>query len=218
MVAASVKKPLLILGTRTLAEEVFDLVTETDEYEVTGFVENMDRSLCDKPIEGLPVHWVDDIAPLAATHVAVCALGTTKRSRFTEEVARLGFRFGTVIHPSARISRRTTVGEGSIVSAGVIVATRTTIAEHVFINRGALIGHHTTIGSHCSIMPGANIAGSCTIGRRCYIGMGSIIIDHLSIGEGSIVGAGSVVTRDVPPSVQVVGVPARIIRENVDGR
>ena len=212
------KQPLLILGTRSLAEEVFDLVTETNDYEVTGFVENMDRSLCASPIEGLPVHWVDEIAHLASTHVAVCALGTTKRSRFTEQVAGLGFRFGTVIHPSARISKRTTVGEGAIVSAGVIVATRSAIGDHVLINRGALIGHHTSIGDHSSIMPGANIAGSCTVGPRCYIGMGAIVIDHLSIGQGCIVGAGAVVTKDLPASVQAVGVPARIIRENVDGR
>ena len=211
-------KPLLILGTRTLAEEVLDLVTEVEEYEVTGFVENMDRSLCEKPIEGLPVHWVDDIARLAATHLAVCALGTTKRARFTDQVAALGFRFATVIHPSARISRRSTVGQGSIVSAGVIVATRTTIGEHVLVNRGALIGHHTSIGNHVSVMPGANIAGSCSIGARCYIGMGAIVVDHTVVGEGCLVAAGAVVTKDLPPAVQAVGVPARIIRENIDGR
>ena len=212
------KTPLLILGTRTLAVEVFDIISDIPEYEVAGFVENMDRSLCDTPIEGLPVHWVDDIAPMSASHAAVCALGTTKRSRYTEQVGAMGFRFATVVHPTARVSRRTTIGEGCIVSAGVSIATRSAIGDHVFVNRGALIGHHTSIGNHCSIMPGANVAGSCTIGPRCYIGMGAIVIDHLSVGEGCIIAAGAVVTRDLPPSVQVMGVPAKIVRENVDAR
>ena len=163
------RKPLLILGTRTLAVEVLDLVGDTDDFEVAGFVENMDRSLCDHPIEGFPVFWIEDIQRMAATHWAVCALGTTKRFQFTEQVAKLGFRFATIVHPSARISGRSTIGAGSIVSVGVIIATHTFLGEHVFVNRGALVGHHTSIGDHCSIMPGANIAGSCTIGPRCYV-------------------------------------------------
>ena len=212
------RQPVLILGTRTLAVEVLDLISETADYEVSGFVENMDRSLCDGVLEGLPVHWVDDISSMAATHEAVCALGTTKRFRFTEQVAELGFRFATIVHPTARVSKRSTVGTGSIISAGVIVATHSVLGKHVFVNRGALIGHHTSIGNHCSIMPGANIAGSCSIGARCYVGMGAVVTDHRTIGAACVIGAGSVVTKDFPASVQVVGVPARIVREDVDGR
>jgi len=45
-----------------------------------------------------------------------------------------------------------------------------------------------------------------------------VVLDHLSVGARSIVGAGAVVTRDVPDNVQVVGVPARIVKENVAGK
>ncbi len=212
------RKPLLIMGSRTLAVEVLDVVSETGEFEVTGFVENMDRPRCDEPLEGLPVHWVDDIAPLARTHLAVCALGTTKRFAYVAQVAALGFRFATVVHPLARISRNSRLGIGTIVNAGVIVATHTNIGEHVILNRGVLIGHHTGIGDYCSIMPGSNIAGLCTIGPRCYIGMGAIVIDKITIGEGSIVSAGAVVTKDLPAMVRVAGVPARLVSEGVEGR
>jgi sugar O-acyltransferase (sialic acid O-acetyltransferase NeuD family) len=212
------RKPLLILGNRTLAVEVLDIVTDTDEFEVAGFVENMDRALCDELLEGLPVHWVDDIGPMARTHIAVCALGTTKRFAYVAQAAALGFRFATVVHPSARISRNSRLGTGTIVNAGVVVATHTNIGEHVILNRGALIGHHTEIGDYCSIMPGSNIAGSCTIGPRCYVGMGAIVIDHTVVGEGSVVAAGAVVTKDLPARVQVVGIPARIVAEGVDPR
>ena len=212
------RKPLLILGTRTLAVEVLDIVRDGTGYEPVGFVENMDRERCGETLEGLPVHWVDDIASLAPTHSAVCALGTTKRWLFTEQVVKLGLAFATIVHPSARVSRNSTIGEGSIVSAGVIIATHTQIGSHVLINRGALIGHHTTIGDFCSVMPGANIAGACTVGGRSYVGMGAVIIDHLSIGTGSVVGAGSVVTRNVADGTQVVGVPARVVKENLEGK
>ena len=212
------RKPLLILGTRTLAVEVLDIVGDCADYEAVGFVENMDRERCGGTLEGLPIHWVDDIGRLASTHSAVCALGTTNRWVFTEQVAKLGLEFATVVHPSARVSTKSSVGPGSIVSAGAIVATHTRIGWHVLINRGVLIGHHTTIGDFCSIMPGANIAGACAIGARSYVGMGAVVIDHLSVGSGSVIGAGSVVTKNVPDGVQVVGVPARVVKENLEGK
>ncbi len=202
---------LLICGTRTLAAEVADLAAEISGVEVCGFVENMDRAVCDAPFEGLPVHWIDDIAKLAGSHVAVCALATTHRSRFTDQVEAMGMRFATLVHPTARISPRSSIGEGSIVSAGVIIAAHTQVGRHVFINRGALIGHHTRIGDHVSVLPGANIAGCCEIGNATYIGMGAIVIDKLKIGAHSIVGAGAVVTKDVPAGMLVVGNPGRIV-------
>jgi acetyltransferase-like isoleucine patch superfamily enzyme len=81
-----------------------------------------------------------------------------------------------------------------------------------------MIGHHTSIGDCCSIMPGANVAGACTIGPSTYIGMGALVLDHRAVGTHSVVGAGSVVTRDVADHVQVIGAPAKVVKENIEGR
>lgn len=212
------KQKLVILGTRIFAEEVADLVSDGDDYELTAFAENWERERCDRPLLGLPVIWVDDLGPLAATHLAACAIGTTHRSRFVTQVEAMGFRFATVRHPTARISRTSTLGPGSIVSAGAVVAAHTSIGQHVIVNRGVLIGHHTTIGDYVTISPGANIAGRVTVGSGTYVGIGAIVLDYLTVGSGSVVGAGSVVTRDVPDHVQVIGVPARVTKEQVEGR
>lgn len=215
---SSSARPLLILGTRTLAVEVADLASEIPDFKTAGFVENMDRQRCNEKLEGLPIFWVNDIAGLASTHWAVCALATTHRSRFVEQVANLGVKFATLIHPSSKISSKSSVGEGTIISSGVIIASHTVLGRHVLVNRGALIGHHTEIGDYVTIQPGANIAGACRIGQATYIGMGALVLDHVEIGMHSIVGAGAVVNKDVPDHVQVVGVPARIVKENITGR
>uniref|UniRef100_A0A7C5EPV7 Acetyltransferase n=1 Tax=Desulfobacca acetoxidans TaxID=60893 RepID=A0A7C5EPV7_9BACT len=166
----------------------------------------------------MPILWVEELAPLAATHWAVCALATTLRSRFTSQVGALGVRFATLVHPTARVSRTSTLGEGTIISPGVIIASHTHLGRHVFVNRGALIGHHTEIGDHITIQPGANIAGKCRIGPATYLGMGALVLDGLTVGAHTVIGAGAVVTRDVPDCVQVVGIPAKIVKENIQGK
>jgi acetyltransferase EpsM len=209
--------PVLVLGARSFAPEVADLVGDMRGFRVAGFVENLDRARCKRTVDGHPVLWIDDIEPFAASHRAVCGLGTTHRRALVERARALGFDFVTIVHPSARVSRSASLGEGSVVSAGVVVASHVSIGRQVLLNRGVLLGHDTTVGGYVSVMPGANIASACTIGEGSYVGMGSVVLDHTVVGAGSVVGAGAVVTRDVPPNVQVVGVPARVVREGVDG-
>ncbi len=69
-----------------------------------------------------------------------------------------------------------------------------------------------------TIQPGANIAGVCRIGQATYIGMGAVVLDHVKIGKHCVIGAGALVNKDVPDHVQVVGVPARIVKENIMGK
>jgi acetyltransferase EpsM len=214
----SIVQRVLILGTRTLAVEIADVASEISGVRVVGFVENMEPERCKELLEGLPVFWGGDIAELTKSHRAICGLATTHRSRFTDQVAAYGMSFATLIHPSASISLKSSVGEGTIVSVGVIIGAHTRLGRHVLVNRGVLIGHHTQIDDYVTIQPGANIAGACRIGKATYIGMGAVVTDHLTIGTHSIVGAGAVVTKDVPDNVQVVGVPARIVKENIEGK
>ncbi len=211
-------RPVLILGTRTFAVEVADLASDIVGLTIAGFVENLDRDLAGSQLEDLPVHWVDDLPALAQTHAAVCALSTTQRARYIAQAAAYGIPFATLVHPSAHVSRSATIGEGAIVGAGAIIAAHAQIGRHVIVNRGALVGHHTRIGDYVTLGPGVNIGGCCDIGAATYLGIGAIVLDKLVIGTHSLVGAGAVVTRPVADRVQVMGVPARVTREGIEGR
>jgi sugar O-acyltransferase (sialic acid O-acetyltransferase NeuD family) len=214
----AVRQRLLVLGTRDFSFEIAELAEDTGEFEVTAFVENLSRERCSETLEGRPIVWIDDVGELAADHLAVCGLGTTRRRIFAEQAAERGLRFATVVHPSARVPGSSTLGEGTIVSAGAVLGTRADLGRHVFVNRGALVGHHTEVGDYASLMPGSNVAGFCRIGEAAYVAIGAVVVDRTSVGAGSVVGAGAVVTKDVPERVQVVGVPAQVVKEEIDPR
>ncbi len=210
--------PLLVLGARDFSFEIAELAEETGEFEVVGFVENLDPARRGEVFEGHPVHWIDDLGGLADTHLAVCGLGTTKRSAFVTQAAANGLRFATVVHPTAWVPASATLGEGTVVSAGAVVGAKATLGRHVLLNRGVLVGHHAVIGDYVSVMPGATIAGSCRVDEAAFVATGAVVVDHIRIGAGSVVGAGAVVVEDVPAHTQVVGVPARVVKEGIEAR
>jgi acetyltransferase EpsM len=214
----SARQRLLILGTRLLAEELADWLTDMPSFELAGFVENQERDRCQQQVAGLPVYWVDELAKLSSTHQAICGISTTHRSTYVEQVTALGIKFATLVHPTARVSNKSQLGRGTIIGPGVQIGSHTRVGRHVFINRGALVGHHSTIQDYVTLQPGANLAAATVIGAGTYIGMSAVILDRMRVGSQCVVGAGSVVTHDVPDRVQVVGVPARVVKTDILGK
>lgn len=211
-------KPILILGTGPFAVEIADMASEIPGVAVAGFVENLDRNRCAQPLDGKPVYWFEQLDEYLQTRRFVCGLGTTQRSRFTDQIAALGGEFATLVHPTARVSASSSLGPGTILNVGVIIASNTQLGRHVSVNRGATIGHHTQIEDFVTLGPGVNLAGSCRIGRAVYLGIGATIIDHRTIGAHSVVGAGAVVIEDLPERVLAVGVPAKIVKRDIEGK
>lgn len=203
---------LLILGAGNYAEAVADLVSDCGGFQLAGFVDEFIPEGSQTTKLGKPVITLNEASELATTHLAACGLGGMKRIAFIQRALKKGFQFATLVHPSAQVANSATIGTGTIVNAGCVIAAQARIGMYTNLNRGCLIGHHVEIGDFASLGPGANIAGRARIGKGTEVGIGSIVIDNISIGEGALISAGSLVAQDVPDRVQVVGMPAEIIR------
>ncbi|MBU5615222.1 acetyltransferase [Geomonas azotofigens] len=133
------------------------------------------------------------------------------RTSIFERFSECGYRFATVVHPSAVVASDVELGEGVQVMAGVVLQPSCRIGRNAIINTRASVDHDCTIGDHTHIAPGVTVSGGVTIGSGCHVGTGATLIQGVRVGDGSVIGAGAVVTKDVAAGVTVVGVPAKVV-------
>jgi len=108
---------------------------------------------------------------------------------------------GIEIHPGARIGRRFFIDHGM----SVVIGETTEIRDDVLLYQGVVLGGttHEKLKRHP------------TLGNNVVVGAGATLLGAITIGDGVRVGAGSVVVNSVPPGVTVVGIPGRVVTEDV---
>ena len=145
----------------------------------------------------------------------VCAVGDPKdKKSIIENIKNENVSYPVLIHPTALIGNMkfNSIGEGSIITAGVVVTVNIALGKHVILNLACTIGHNTRIGDYGSFMPTVNISGDVVIEKGVYVGTGAQIINKLTIGENTIIGAGAVVAETLPPNCTAVGMPAKPVK------
>lgn len=87
---------------------------------------------------------------------------------------------------------------------------------------GIVIHPRAVIGRNVTISPCVTVGGRSgkyevpKIGNDVFIASGAKILGDVTIGDGAVIGANAVVIHSVPPYSVAAGVPARIIRENIN--
>lgn len=117
--------------------------------------------------------------------------------------------------PTALICKTAVHGEGLQVMPAAIVHGDVKIGDQCIINTRALVEHDCVLKDGVEIGPGAVLCGRVHVGENSWIGANATIRPRVIIGDNSIIGAGAVVVADIPSNVVVVGVPARVTRENL---
>jgi len=117
--------------------------------------------------------------------------------------------FPILIHPSAAIGFKVSIGDGTFIQSGVSITTQVEIGKGCLVNLNSTIGHDVKLGDYSVVNPGANLSGNVFVGKSVLIGANATVLQNVSIGDGATVGAGAVVTKDVMKGETVIGTPAR---------
>ncbi|MBI6853128.1 acetyltransferase [Pseudomonas cichorii] len=125
-------------------------------------------------------------------------VGSDVRRRVYERVIANGYRFASLVHPTAWIDPTVMLGEGVQVMAGAIVQADAVIGANVIINTKSAVDHDCIVGAHSHVAPGATLCGSVKVGKGCFVASGATVIQGLVIGDDAVIGAGAVLVRDLP--------------------
>jgi len=147
---------------------------------------------------------------------------------------------GVVVYSGTQVGNHTLLGDYCSIREDCAIGDYCIISRNVSVNYETVIGNYTkimdnthitgnmTIGNHVFISVLVATTNDNAMGREGYnkesihgavihdyvtIGAAANILPDIEIGENAIVGAGSVVTKNVPSSKVVMGVPAKVIRD-----
>lgn len=209
---------LIIIGASGFGREVAWAVERQNKvaptWNLLGFLDDNDE-LQGKDVNGYRVLGKTVDVSRYPDSYYVCAVGVSRtREKIVNSVLKINpsIKFGTVIDPTAEMSERVKIGEGTIICAHTIITVNIDIGSHVIINLDCTIGHDAILQDFVTLYPSANVSGITHIGHCAELGTGMQIIQGKSIGDYSIIGAGAVVVKDIPPRCTAVGSPAKPIK------
>ena len=180
-------------------------IAELNNFSVLFFDE---KNIEDKKIEG---KLTDLLINENIKDVFVAIGDNLLRENISSELKKSNKNLLTLIHPSAIISKNSSVGKGSVVMPNVVINPNTHIGEGCILNTSCVIEHHCLIGNFSHVCPSASVAGNVKVGTQVFIGNNASVNNNVVIGDKATIGSGSVIIAEVDSSKKVAGNPAREI-------
>jgi serine O-acetyltransferase len=123
-------------------------------------------------------------------------------ARFLSQIGRA--LTGIEIHPGATIGRRFVIDHGY----GVVIGETSDIGDDVTLYQGVTLGG---IAPSVDSRSQTEVKRHPTLSDGVIVGSGAQILGPITMGEGARIGANAVVSKDVPPGVTAVGIPAHVV-------
>lgn len=195
------KTNILLVGGGGHCHSVIESIERTQSFNIVG-ISDIPARVGDSVLNYKVIVSDENIPDLNIDRLnIIITVGQIKsaelRIRLYDFIKGHNLTLPVIIDPDSIISKRSTIGEGTVVLRKSFINSGVVIGHNCIINTGAIIEHDSVIGNHVHISTGVIINGDCKIGDRCFIGSGTVISNGISVCPGTIIGAGSVVLKNI---------------------
>lgn len=204
-----VSAPLVLVAASGLAREVAEAARRAGR-DVIGCVDDDFGLHGTEVAPGLVVlGGVDVIDGHPDAELVLCAGRGTARGVLAGRLTVSGHgRWATVVDPSAVVPPSCSVGEGSVLLAGVVLTADVAVGSHVVCMPHVTLTHDDVLEDHVTLAAGVALGGGVTVEDGAYLGMRSSVREALRIGARAVLGMGAVLLEDLPAGETWAGVPA----------
>lgn len=197
-------KNAVVIGAGGLGREVRDAIEDAAETGGPAFAGFLDDAATGPDVLG-PVSLASTLPADTGFIVAIGDPGVRRQL-----VLGLGSldRWITVIHPTAVVSKRATVGAGCFLAPLSYVGAGAVLGDHVVVNVHSQVGHDATAGTFSTLSPMCALNGHSILGEGCFLGTSASVGVGVEIGQWTKVAAGARVTKSVGDGFLLTGNPA----------
>jgi sugar O-acyltransferase (sialic acid O-acetyltransferase NeuD family) len=206
----------IMVGGGGYGREIYDSICDCVEAgtlpPVGGYLDDTGDRLAGS---GHQISWLGTIADYVPRpgDRFIIAIGTPAGKRIVhQKLQDKGASFARMIHPTARIARTASVGEGVLMGLATVAGPDTFLGRFVSFNAGSGVGHDGRVGEFTQLSANVDITGGAEIGSDVMIGTKVIFLPKVKVGAGATIGAGCVIYRSVPAGATMFAPPARMLR------
>jgi sugar O-acyltransferase (sialic acid O-acetyltransferase NeuD family) len=209
---------IVIIGSSGHAKVVIDIVQQEGKYKIVGLLDRY-RKAGEETLGYQVLGKEETLAELNKTRslkgVIVAVGDNFDRAKVVSRVRRIcpDLPFVSSVHPKASIATDVSIGEGTVIMAGVSVNPSCSIGRFCILNTNSSLDHDSIMEDFSSLAPRATTGGHCRIGSYSAISIGAVLIRGVHIGNNTVVGAASLVLEPIDSFVVAYGSPAKVIRK-----
>jgi UDP-3-O-[3-hydroxymyristoyl] glucosamine N-acyltransferase len=196
---------IVIIGAGSTAKVVFEILSQSHEYDVVGFIGNENDTLSvNQKKRSLPIPYLGErhiLSQLKTQDIYgfIVAVGDNlARERIFYEAVNSDLKPINAISNQAIIENTSIINSGSIIKAGAIISHNTVIGSNCLIENGVIVEANCKVLNNCNLESGSIIGSSSLISKNVVLGMRSVVPKQSTIGKNQIIKSNQIVDKILP--------------------
>lgn len=213
-------KDIVLYGSGGMALETVQLIEDINAVEPTwhilGYIDDFrgDQGENNPIVSGYPILGTNRIIGDFDSSVqwAIAVSNPAAKRGLYHALEKYRLHYATLVHPTVKVCKDVSIGEGTIVSYGCILSVNVTLGSQVYLNMRTVIGHDTVIRDYSTCLIDCIVAGNVLVDEGVLLGSNCVVKEKLTIGKNSKISMGAAVFFNVDENVVVMNSPPKKMR------